>query len=350
MLLIPAYAKWFTKKHLADVDAIPCFDRDVLCMASLISQFTESQSGVVCFAYSPWEMKPTNLENYRSGGRVFQFPCHLYDKILPDSQKAFMSPQVRGSHEAAYERSFEGSIVFPVPIFNPPAISSNSPARLRKGHIVSVGRLCRDMKQYNFTVLDDIRKLTDEGIDVTWNIYGDGDLTEKVEQRIHELGLQERVFLRGVLDYQQFASVVSEAHLFVGMGTAALEAAIMRVPTIIAHASTWEGTTHGFLQNQPFGIIGEVVKGQPIHKIYDFIKKVIQADDSEYAAIAEAYSMSAHQYTFDSLMEKFYDFMQKAAPIHSRHSQYYIYAFAIKLLEVTGFSRKSDDNFFNPKV
>lgn len=349
-LLVPAYSKWFTKKHLADVDAMPCFDRTSLCIATLISQHTASRSGVVCLAYSPWEMKPTNLHHYHSGGNIFQFPCHLYDKFLPDTQKAFMSPQVRKSHETAYERAFDGSIIFPVPIFHPEATFRKTLADIRKGHIISVGRLCSSMKQYNFTVLDDIKQLIKEGHSVTWDIYGNGDLMEKIKNRIRELGLQDTVFVRGNLDYKRFAEVVGEAHLFIGMGTAALEAAIMGIPTIAAHPATWESTTHGFLHDQPFGILGEIIKNQPMHRISNYIRKVILANDVEYANLADADQRAANQYTFDVMMEHFYTFIRNSKPIDIKSSQFYLHAMACKLPLKTIFWPESDKDFVNPNV
>lgn len=350
LLMVPVYAKWYTKKHFTDVDAIPCFDRTSLCMATLISQHTASRSGVVCLAYSPWEMKPTNLINYHRGGNIFQFPCRLYDKFLPDTQKAFMSPQVRQSHQSAYERSFDGSIIFPVPIFHPKATSRKTLADIRKGHIVSVGRLCSSIKQYNFTVLDDVKNLIDEGFYVTWDIYGNGDLTEKIEGRILELGIQDSVFVHGVLDYNRFADVVGEAHLFIGMGTAALEAAAMGVPTIVAHAATWESTTHGFLHDQPFGILGEILKDQPMHSISNFIKKVILSDDAEYTGLSEADQCAAKRYTFDVLMEQFYRFIRNSKPIEITSSHFYLHAMACKLPFGDRFWPDTDTDFVNPTV
>lgn len=349
-LLSPPFARRYIRRHLDDVTAIPCLDRHSLCIASLISRYCGNGAAVVAMAYSPWEMKPINVGKFQSGDKIHEFPTLIFNKDLPDSQKAFMSPQVRSAHEAAYGRQFVDSIVFPIPIFEPPHAFDPHHRPVTPGLIVSVSRLCNVMKQYNFALLADIRILLDQGHNVRLDIHGEGPLWNDMVAKIEELHLQDFVHLHGNLDYKDFASGVSRARLFVGMGTAAIEAAILGIPTIIAHAATWNGTSHGYLQDQPFGIVGEIVNDMPSYKLLDFIRTGLTSSESDYALLAQESRNAARRYTFDALMPDFYRFIEKARPVNSRELDHYFYAISYRGLRKFGIWPAIDDDFFDPVV
>jgi glycosyltransferase involved in cell wall biosynthesis len=348
-LMLPLYARWFARKHLGEITAITCYDRLALCIASLISRYGKKNPGVVCMAYSPWEMKPSNAGQFRKN-TIFEFPTILYDKVLPDSQKAFMSPPVRSSHESVYQRQFEGSIIFPIPIFEMRSEFECGKRQFEPGRIVSVGRLCDEMKQYNLSLLPEIRKLVDVGNHVRWDIYGHGKLYGAMQEKIKELDLQDVVFLHGNLDYEKFADTVSSAQVFVGMGTAALEAAILGVPTVIAHAATWQNTSHGFLQDQPFGIVGEIVNELPTCNIIDVIKEALLADTDAYALLSRKSREASEKYTFEVFMPDFYAFACVAKPLISDRAKHYRHALASKILFRLKMWPPGDDDFLNPHV
>jgi 1,2-diacylglycerol 3-alpha-glucosyltransferase len=116
--------------------------------------------------------------------------------------------------------------------------------------ICSVGRLV-EFKGYNLWMLDVVSDLRKLGIKASYHIYGYGPLEKKMLDKIKALDLAEIVFLKGSLEYSAFADVVSQFDVFVGSGTALVEAAGLGVPSLVGIENTHEPSTYGFLSELP---------------------------------------------------------------------------------------------------
>jgi len=135
--------------------------------------------------------------------------------------------------------------------------------------VTSIGRIAK-FKPYNFGALDVVESMTKKGFPIHWNIWGHGDEAELLKKTIHDRGLSSHVTFHGELPYSQFNQIALEADLFVGMGTAALEAAQMGVPTVVALAWSALGT-YGFLHQCPADSIGEHYTGSEETNLIDVI-------------------------------------------------------------------------------
>ena len=136
--------------------------------------------------------------------------------------------------------------------------------------IVSVGRIT-SFKPYNFAALDIAESMKEKDIPVQWDIWGHGDEAEILQEAIHDRGLSSHIKFHGALPYSQFNDVVLDSDLFVGMGTAALEAAQLGTPTIVA--LTWSKFgTYGFLHQCPNDSIGEQYAGTEEYNLDDVIQ------------------------------------------------------------------------------
>lgn len=116
--------------------------------------------------------------------------------------------------------------------------------------ICSVGRVV-DFKTYNSWMLDVVLQLITLGVNVVYDVYGDGDssMIENLNQKIKRLELQNNVFLRGPLPYSDFDTTVSSYDLFVGSGTAIIQASSLGIPCIIGIESIEEPLTYGFFKD-----------------------------------------------------------------------------------------------------
>ncbi len=130
-------------------------------------------------------------------------------------------------------------------------------AEKTKLEIVSVGRLV-EFKSYNRHIPIIVADLLQKGVDLCWTVWGDGDDRDCIEGLIKNYNLEGRVRLMGALPYSKFPSAISSADIFVGMGTAALEAAGMGIPTICC-VDQMEDACYGFLHEAPLDTIGEQV-------------------------------------------------------------------------------------------
>lgn len=114
--------------------------------------------------------------------------------------------------------------------------------------ICSIGRLV-DFKTYNIWMLDVISILIGQGQNIVYDIYGDGPMFGFLEKKIKHLGLENTINMKGSLPYSQFSSTVLEYDLFIGSGTAIVEASSLGVCSIIGIESIKNPLTYGFFLN-----------------------------------------------------------------------------------------------------
>jgi glycosyltransferase involved in cell wall biosynthesis len=107
---------------------------------------------------------------------------------------------------------------------------------MRPLRLLNIGRLER-VKGQRY-LIDACAILADRGVDFFLDIVGDGNLRGELQQQIDDLGLQERVHLRGAAQPEEVATALEEAHIFVlpslseGISVAAMEAMAMELPVI----------------------------------------------------------------------------------------------------------------------
>lgn len=116
--------------------------------------------------------------------------------------------------------------------------------------IVSIGRLVR-FKSYNIHMIHVVKKLKDMGVSIRYVVYGEGPLSGKMKELIAELELENEVELKGRLDYSNFASTVKQFDIFVGSGTAIVEAASLGVPSIVGIENIELPETYGYFSDIP---------------------------------------------------------------------------------------------------
>ncbi|MEZ8109567.1 glycosyltransferase [Vibrio splendidus] len=115
----------------------------------------------------------------------------------------------------------------------------------KKIKICCVGRLVR-FKTYNLSIISTVKMLIDKGYDVVLDIYGEGPLRVAMEDEIKRYNLFDSVKLKGALDYSLFDDVVSKYDIFVGTGTAIVQASALSIPSITALDNLIEARSYGF--------------------------------------------------------------------------------------------------------
>lgn len=207
-----------------------------------------------------------------------KFARYAVYKTVLENSFVFMNESCLIYFEKEFNKPFPLDSIVPVGIFDQGRRSTKG----IKNKIVSVGRLT-DFKKYNISMVNVVKELVDDGFDVSWHVYGDGALRSEMEVLISRFGLQKYIFLHGEIDYSRFVAVVDEARIFVGMGTALVEAGLRGVPTVVALDNEYR-KTYGFMYNLDGYDVGEKGIKIPEFDIGDSIRKLLVMSDGDYQA------------------------------------------------------------------
>lgn len=116
--------------------------------------------------------------------------------------------------------------------------------------IVSIGRLV-SFKTYNLYMIDVIQKLLAYGVPVVYEVYGEGPLKNDLILRLKEKGIVDSIIYKGNIEYSKLDEALHDADLFIGSGTALLQAAANGIPSIIAIENERDAVTYGFFSSLP---------------------------------------------------------------------------------------------------
>ena len=121
--------------------------------------------------------------------------------------------------------------------------------------LLCVGRLIERKGQHH--LIDAVKRLTDEGIDVNLDLVGTGDARPANEAQVARLGLTDRVRFVGYVPREEIARHYAAAHVFVlpsyneGMSVALLEAMASGLAVLVAPT----GGTPELVQPEVNGLI-----------------------------------------------------------------------------------------------
>jgi glycosyltransferase involved in cell wall biosynthesis len=233
------------------------------------------------------------------------FLNHLVASAVGREQLYFMNVECRESHSRRWGADLSSSTILALPINMLDA--TWQPSNKANVRVVSVGRLV-DFKTYNLGAARIVSDCLRRGFQVTWDIYGDGPLRSLIAAEIENLDVASNVRLMGVLDYSSFAEKVASYDLFVGMGTAALEAAMLGVPTICATVD--EATRcYGYLHELPHGNVGEFLVSSPTLELADLIHEYSKSAPEKRSTLSQHSRAAAERYG----MPEFADALAKMA-------------------------------------
>jgi glycosyltransferase involved in cell wall biosynthesis len=292
-------------------DVIKSFDMSSSWIACQLAGIMRNNCKVVAGIYNPlifrWYWSPDAALPWSVKGLYLR----NYLKCVPASARIFCGvDQVEELEEVHHQRG----LLWPIPIDTTQFLPASR--KPRWGKIVSIGRLS-PMKDYNFYMCDVVTALRGKGYDVTWSVYGTGEYENQMRERIEQLGLQQVISLKGAVPYNRFWSVLEDAYVFIGMGTAILEAALFKVPNVNALAYDREGITHGPVYRFPRGSIGPSIASPPLLKVVNEIERILRLNRTEYEAEAELVYAHMQDHVVDNSMHRFLKLVQEADPIQS---------------------------------
>lgn len=223
---------------------------------------------------------------------------------IPEENILFMNKTNATVLGECVGKNFESSQIIPIPIYIEQTKSFRK--NINRNNIVSIGRIT-DFKTYNFHMVDVVKHLNMQGYSFKYNIYGYGDQEQQLREYIKQRKMEDVVQLHGAVSYHDITNVLSSAFLFIGMGTALLEAAAMGVPTLVSIESAKKPSTYGFFHEIPIddGNLGEMDTKRKIFNIGNKIEWVYKKTDEEYKNIEKETLLQVKKYSIETVMKKY---------------------------------------------
>jgi len=238
------------------------------------------------------------------GFRIHRRYIHwiIKSKISPESI-IFGNTATKNHHSKKLNFNFDASPVIRL-FIDLDKYKFKDRVNLPRTKIVSIGRLV-SYKTYNFSMLTVIKNLKSAFFPLQWHIYGDGDLTERLNREIMHLNLENSVFLHGPINYSKFEDVLEDAFLFVGTGTSLLEAAACGVPALTAIEYCSDPLTYGNISNIKGIDMFEKNLNIPIYKLEECIKKILTLPSAEYATLQRCDFNKSTEYSGGAIISKY---------------------------------------------
>ena len=262
----------------------------------------------------------------------------LFEKLLSISGVIFFNDKLPKKYSKYYNIEFSKINLFPLGVIEN-TLSLKRSEKNKKNNIlkiVSVGRLV-NFKTYNLYMIDIINSLKDK-YNIEYYVYGDGPLHEEMFQKIKKYSLENRIFLKGSLSYDKLLDTLQEFDLFIGSGTAIIDASSLGVPSIIAIENNYEPTTYGYVSNilgftyHEDGLYNKVPIEKVIKEFYNYNHGEIYHLKHQHIKWAEKFSMDKCVVNFENSIKQ-YDINQ-FLELKINNFQYFKYSISFFLFEL----------------
>jgi 1,2-diacylglycerol 3-alpha-glucosyltransferase len=178
--------------------------------------------------------------------------------------------------------------------------------------IVSIGRLT-NFKTYNLWMIDVVARLASKGYEVSYDVYGRGDIEAEVADKVRASGAP--VCLKGTLKYSEFSRVVSEYDLFVGSGTAIIEASALGVPAIIGIESIPRPETYGYFSNISGFTYNELGLDLPLLDVGNLIEGFASLSEGQKLQLGQRHVAKAELFSMEHCVANFSHLFEVTEPL-----------------------------------
>jgi len=257
---------------------------------------------------------------------------------LPAENVVFFNEYTRKFYSQFFKKDHSNSPLLPIGVALPKMI----PGDVRKfehGKLVSIGNLV-DFKTYNEHVIRTVALLSADYPLLRYDIYGEGDQQQFLRTLIADLGLDDLVRLHKRIPYDEFKSAVENAMGFVGSGTALLEAAALKVPSIIGIESIKTPDTYGFLSDIKGYSYNELIPGIKLMPIRDAVIVLLNSSADEIQHIGENCAAKSAEFSIEKTVQGFSKLQDTAKFVSVELSfmfrMYFFFSFLLLVISLNG--------------
>ena len=262
------------KKLLIDIDHIHASNVNSILFVNKILRIKN-----ISYSIGVYNLNEYILTNYKK----YYFAREIENLIKTFSYKnyLFFNEISRDEYIKVYGKSLIDSKISPVGV-DLKQFSGRKTGK-KNNKIVSIGRLT-EWKTYNFHIIDVIKKFKDQNINFTYDSYGDGAERKRLEQKVIDYQLQDQVKFHPTIKYSQFQEKITNSLMFIGAGTALIEASACGIPALIGieNEAIDNPQTFGFLHDLNTLSYQEIELNLEKKLIYNCIKNLYNLSEDEY--------------------------------------------------------------------
>ena len=214
---------------------------------------------------------------YKNVNAYFSTVAYDFFAAMGAPSVVFFNENCIASYTSFFKRDYSCSPLLPIGIELPDL--SGEAIRREGFRIVSIGNL-HPFKTYNENIISIMPSLLEVNSGVTYEIYGEGGNEDNLKRQVKGLGIEDAVFFKGTVGYDKLNSILRNAFLFVGSGTAILESSALGVPSLIGIESIKQAVTYGFLSAAEGFSYHEEVQGKTLYNMQDMIVEILEDEQA----------------------------------------------------------------------
>ncbi|MBH0002708.1 glycosyltransferase [Pseudoalteromonas sp. SWYJZ12] len=293
MPLLTSIKKEKLKKIFEKIDQIHVTDGELALLGYRFARILNISTPLTVGFYNPVKFLwgGDHVKYYEKINRKFVL------EYLPKKSLSLFSEGNLDLYNKVLGIDLTGANTFRLGVIEPTPIKLNCDEPLQKTlKICSVGRLV-EYKTYNIYMINVIHSLVNKGYDIEYHIYGEGDFKNKMLQKIKDLGLEKHIKLKGNLPYSLFNDVVANYDLFIGSGTAIIQASSLGVCSIVGIEKTANPVTYGFFSEvyqYEYNILG---LNLPTFDVEQIIINFVTLNKKDIIALKAEHANCIHPFT-----------------------------------------------------
>jgi glycosyltransferase involved in cell wall biosynthesis len=233
---------------------------------------------------------------------------------MPAENLVFFNEATRRNYERFFRTDYAASTIVPIGIDlsqGVPSAEAQEPWR-----IVSVGNLV-NFKTYNAHMIRITAQLASAYPGIRYDIYGTGPEEATLRALAAELRVGKHGRFMGAVPYADFRKVVAGAAVFVGSGTALIEAADAGVPALVGIESIETPDTYGFLSDVEGLSYNENIPEIPKQPMRALIERLF-VSPADRASVSQACRVKAREFSVATTVDGFLALERSAKSVARR--------------------------------
>lgn len=338
-VILPFKKSKLIKEVLSEIDHIHAPDMNSVLFANRILSYCKKS---ITYSLGVYHINEYNFTKYKHLYFVKQFINLI--KGLNYSNFLFFNEISRNLYASIYSQSLMKCD--PVPIGIELKKYEGNPVGKKSKRIVSIGRLS-EWKTYNYHMILTLKYLKENGYDFYYDSYGDGVERNNLEKVVKKLGLENEIKFHPSILYKDFKSKIADSLLFIGAGTALIEASACGIPALIGieNLDKDKPFSYGFLHQFEGLSYQEIQLNLPKITIYNHIINLWGLSDKDYLLECNLAKQRANDFDISKTIIKFVALAKNSKPPLIKFD-YLQLLFIVSLMTFHKITNQSKDSYF----